>query len=259
MKAMVFAVLAGTALFASPVYAQYGQGSPPADKTGQPQLIQSGFVGISRVLIENADVQKDLKVTPEQARKIGELAKEIRKADQLFLLRIQADLTGTPPTPEQIKATVLAEWYKKLIATHEKDPGPAVAKYLTELLTAEQNKRLAQLDAQARGPFAFLDGKIAGELGITEVQRAAIAKELQESNKKKSAIFKDAKGENQKAQKKIAELHRGLTADFVKMLTPAQEKIWQSLVGEPFEGALPSSIFGWTFGPGPVMRLIPGS
>src|SRR5579871_6914275 len=86
MKPMFFAVLAGTALFAGPACAQSAEGPSPTDKTGKTPFIP-GLIGIPRVLIENADVQKDLKVTPEQARKIGELAKEIRKGDQLLQLR----------------------------------------------------------------------------------------------------------------------------------------------------------------------------
>ncbi len=179
-------------------------------------------------LLENADVQKDLKLSEDQVKKVGALAQKQKDALK--------DLKGKD---RFAKMKELAESTKKSLG---------------DLLTANQMNRLGQLELQQKGARAFLDKKIAENLGLKEEQTTKIKEALKESGKKTFELFKEAKGNFAEMQKKLAELNKSTTADIVKGLTEEQRKKWKEMAGEPFNGTLPpSGLF-----PGIIIQPLPG-
>lgn len=198
-------------LFVPFLVALAGFVAPPASAqlVVRPNLFQNPLV-----LVENLDVQKDLKFSDEQARKIVELSRAYAEA-----------IRGVGFTAADIE--------KRTKAT------AAAVKGLGDTLTAEQGKRMNQLELQQRGANAFNDAQIAKQLAITPDQRGAIITVLQGFNPKWIAIIQGAKGNQQEIQKKLAEAHRDYSADIVKRLTAEQQAKWQGLAGPPFAGSFP--------------------
>src|SRR5437773_1558025 len=102
----------------------------------------AGNAGANYGLLRDKDVQKDLKLTEEQAKKIDAL---LQKDKELIKNFLDKDLGGKDAG---IKLKALAE-----------AQGP-IMKAINEILTKDQVKRLEQLTLQARGPLAFFDPKI---------------------------------------------------------------------------------------------------
>ena len=176
----------------------------------QPNLFQSPLL-----LVENKDVQKDLKLADAQLTKLAELSKSY--ADSVRGLGFQ-DLD------KRKKANAVA------------------ASGLQELLTASQAKRLKQLELQQRGAGVFGDPQIVKELDISPQQKSAIITTLQTFTPRYVKIFQGAKGNQQEIQKQLAALHREYTADIVKTLTKEQQAKWRDLAGPAFDGAFPSML-----------------
>ncbi len=176
----------------------------------QPNLFQNPLI-----LVENRDVQKDLKFAEEQSRKLIELS------------RAYADgVRGLSFVPTDVEK--------------RKKANEAAVKGLNDLLDAGQAKRLKQLELQQRGAGVFGDLQISKDLAITPPQRAAIITTLQGFNPKWVAIIQGAKGNQQEIQKKLAEVHRDMSANIVKTLTKEQQAKWRDIAGPPFEGSFPS-------------------
>jgi hypothetical protein len=174
----------------------------------------------SLTLLENADVQKDLKLSDDQVKKITELAAKQKAA----IAEIFKDLKGKEAFDKMMELT------------------KANQKVIGDVLNAKQNERLKQLELQQRGPRAFADPKIAKDLGLSDEQTTKVREILKESAKKLFELFKD-KPKPEEIQKKMAELNKGTTDELLKTLTDEQKKKWQELTGEPFQGTLPPSFF----------------
>jgi hypothetical protein len=214
-------------------------GLPPGGFGGGMGINPFGMMNSPLMLVANADVQKDLKAKPEQVKKFNELADQFKK-NQLAAMQGAMDKDSM----------------KKL-----QDLNESTKKSLGEILTAEQSKRLTQLELQAKGPMALFDGKISADLGVTKDQRTQVMKVYQNGMTKMSEMYKDMKFDPQTMQKqmadmqkKSADLNRSITADMIKTLTTEQQTKWKGMVGEPFKGELPQ---GGAMGMGNPM-MMPG-
>lgn len=165
-------------------------------------------------LVENRDVQKDLKFSEEQAKKLVELTRAHAEAVR--------GLSFTPADQEK-----------------RKKANADASKGLAALLDADQAKRYKQLVVQQRGASIFGDPQVAKDLGITNEQRGDIVTILQTFNPKWLAIIQGAKGNQQETQKKLGEVHRDLISGVVKKLTPDQQAKWKEIAGPPFAGTFP--------------------
>jgi hypothetical protein len=182
---------------------------------GQGPLPPIGFFQNPLALLEAKDVQKDLKLSETQIQKIAELGRKQEAA--LKALALQA-------------------------ADKRKQALDATVKSLGEILTAEQTRRVRQLELQQRGVNALLDPQVAPYLAITNEQRAAVIKALQGLGPRFTALLQAAKGNQQEAQQKMAELNRGLMPEVLKGLTANQQAKWQELAGPPFAGVFPALV-----------------
>jgi hypothetical protein len=175
-------------------------------------VIQQGPFQNPLVLVEHKDVQKDLKLSDDQAKKIAELSRRYAEA---------------------IKGAGFQDLEKR------KKVNEAALKGLEDVLDAEQTNRLRQLEIQQRGANLFLDQQVVKELAITPEQRAVIVKALQAVGPKQAAIFQAAKGNQQEIQKKLGDLQREIIPGVLKGLSGDQQKKWERIAGPSFAGAFP--------------------
>jgi Spy/CpxP family protein refolding chaperone len=186
----------------------------------QPPFGRGGGGGGAGALVRNLGVQKELKLTDEQVKKIEEnnkkLEPKMREAGEAFQ-------GGDREKGQEIMKEVAAE----------------TEKFLKETLSADQQKRLKQIQRYNMGPNAFTDEEVAKELKLTDEQKEDIKKITQELGVQSKEAFTGVDFQDQEARqaafKKIQGFRKEATEKITKMLTPDQKKAWKDVTGEPFE------------------------
>jgi hypothetical protein len=171
-------------------------------------------------LVFRAKVQEDLKLTDAQKEKLEEQLKErIQEAMQLF---------------QKIDGLEGEEREKELKA-YRPEAHQKLAAFLKDALKDDQRKRLHQLELQQEGPFVLHgDGQIAKDLQITSAQRKQFMAVILDLQKKIEPLTKEAKsgGDPKEIWPKIMKMRREHESRIVDLLTDAQKKQWQAMVGK---------------------------
>jgi hypothetical protein len=203
--------LGAVALLASPAWAQ-GQG-------------RGGFGGGAAGFLMAPNVQKDLKLTDTQVRKVQETLREIRERhqDEYSALRdASPDLRGAK------------------MATLNEKVSDEVKKAL--LFSAEQSTRFDQISLQAHGLQAFATPTVAEKLKLTSDQKSKV-REIVEATRGSfaGAANKDAsEQERTDARNKRAAAQKENMTKVQALLTDDQKKAWKELTGEPIEIQYPA-------------------
>lgn len=266
-------VAAAVALLGGSAFAQRQPGG--GGGTGGGQFDTSRFAlgsGLKSQLVSNKDLAEEIKLTDDQKDKIKKFAD---KAAESMGLGGGGGGGGRPgggggggggggfggfggfgaaqSDEEQIDSL------KKQITRIEER-----MKFFKETLTADQVKRLAQLEIQQQGMRAFSSEKIAKDLKLTDEQKESIKKIDADYQKESGDLRKeyglggggfgggggggggqrpdaDKMAEYQKKAKVLREeaqekIEKGLTAD--------QKKIWTDLIGTPFDTSKLNQGFG---------------
>jgi Spy/CpxP family protein refolding chaperone len=185
----------------------------PAHPADDNELIaESGALEI--VLLRQHDVQKDLKLTDVHGKKIHEFASEQwKKAREIHKL---------PANEQDAKYDVL---------TKEND------KFLSDLLTPEQRKRLDQIGMQVAGLLWAGRPDTASALKLTSEQKKKLEELHKEAHKEAKAILKEAKDDDTKHEE-LKKLHETNRKRLLSLLTPEQQESWKTLAGTEFKGEL---------------------
>jgi Spy/CpxP family protein refolding chaperone len=194
--------LGALALLASPAVAQ-GRGGPGGGAAG---------------FLMAPNVQKDLKLTDAQVRKVQETLRENRE-------RHQGDYSALRDASPDVR------WAK--MATLNETVSDEVKKALS--FSAEQSKRFDQISLQAHGLQAFAHATVAEKLNLTNDQKSKI-REIVEATRTSfaGAVNKDAsEQERTEARNKRAAAQKENLAKVHAMLTDDQNKAWNELTGEP--------------------------
>jgi Spy/CpxP family protein refolding chaperone len=178
-----------------------------------------GFGGIT-FLIQNPNVQKELKLSEDQTGKIKEITDALRPqpgGGQNF-----RDMT------EEQRTAFFAEQQKKM---------EEATKKITDLLTADQNARLKQLQIWQQGARALTVNEAVGkELSLTDDQKSALNTIFEESDKKSRELFsglgRDANEEQRtKANEQFATMRKETEAECMAVLTDDQKAKFDTLKG----------------------------
>ena len=114
-------------------------------------------------------------------------------------------------------------------------------------LTADQQKRLSQLENQQLGANAFTNARVAKSLGLSEEQTAKIKELYDEMAKERTEITREAFGGGAGGRggfdrEKLAEMQKKVknltddTAEKVQKTFSAEQKSkWKEMTGEPFD------------------------
>jgi len=180
----------------------------------QPRL---GFAYDTRInLVQQKDVQEDIKATPEQIAKFQEIVKAQAEAFQGL-----KDVQG-------------AERFDKMKEIYAK-----TSKDLEAALKPEQVKRLEQIRVQVllrSSPLAAtMDEKIKDRLKLTADQQAQLTEQMREMSQEIRNLFQG--GNREEAMKKMTELRKKTYEKFEQLLTDEQKKALKDMTGEPFKGA----------------------
>jgi Spy/CpxP family protein refolding chaperone len=196
------------ALLASPAWAQ-GQGQG-----------RGGFGGGAAGFLMAPNVQKDLKLTDEQVKKVQETLREISESHQ-------ADYTALRDASPDVRLTKMTTLNEKV--------SDEVKKALS--FSAEQSKRFDQISLQARGVQAFANPTVAEKLNLTDDQKSKV-REIVEATRTSGAgaVNKDAsEQERTDARNKRAATQKENLTKVHALLTDDQNKAWKELTGEPIE------------------------
>ena len=206
------------------------------------------------LLLRNPEVEKELKITPEQKSQLAAVNTErerwFERATREFQQGKQK-LADNGAGPDQVQA--LARQQSELAQERREDFDAALVK----VLSAKQRERLAQIKLQAEGPMAFTRPEIQQRLNMDEEQvamigeivaegRAALSQEAalppelrparplsaeEREQLHSSQAYKTAVGKTRTAAIEVRE--RTMQA-IAKVLTKKQRDKYQSMRGEPF-------------------------
>jgi Spy/CpxP family protein refolding chaperone len=166
-----------------------------------------GFGGGPMFLLGQPSVQKELKLSDEQIKKIKDLSDKQREAMQ-----------GVARDERRAKMQELAKANNKAIG---------------EILKPEQMKRAKQLALQQQGTRALSNPEVAKALKLTDDQQEKI-KDIQA--KAREAAGTGQRGDrSEEATKKRAEARKATTEKVMGVLTPEQKTTLKDLQGEPFK------------------------
>ncbi len=196
--------LGAFALIAGPARAQ-GPAAPPGS---------GGWL-----LLSNKGVQKELKLTDEQARKLEAFRTEARE-----MAREQA--RGLRDLPADGRRAKLQELTRS--------SNEALQKGLADTLKPEQVKRFEQIAVQA-APDAFGIPRVQEALKLTDDQKAQIKEINEETTKSMRGLRDEFRNDREAAMKKGAEMRKGAKEKAAALLTDDQKKAWKELIGEPYE------------------------
>jgi hypothetical protein len=171
------------------------------------------------VLLRTKSVQKELKATPEQARKLDELSEDMKWKG----LAASKKLQEVPPENRRAKALEQARTRQE-----------ALPNELAKILEPGQTKRFMQIYIQQLSVLAFELPHVQQALKLTDDQKAQfelINRELRDSLRTPPGDL--PKEPRDPTGKSLAARAQAL-AKCIAALTDEQKMTWNDLYGEPF-------------------------
>jgi hypothetical protein len=169
---------------------------------------------IEVVLLRHKAVRDDLKLTHREARKIHEFTEaQWKKTEQIEEL---------PDANERDRK------YEEMTKEDEK--------FLNEILTPAQHKRLDQITLQVAGLLWIKRPEVAADLKLTDEQKKKAAQYQQEARKEMEELLYSTTQRNRHAE--LRKLNELCKKRVLELLTDEQEAKYAEMVGPPFRGEL---------------------
>ncbi len=173
-----------------------------------------GGQNLKSTLLSNKALQDELKISDEMKEKFAKF-QEAQMAEMQKLATLgQEDDDQIARLKAQIK---VIEDRKELLKG----------------LSAEQTKRLDQIDRQRMGLAAFANEKVAKDLKISDDQKDKFKTINDELQKDIRELFQAGFGAD--TQKKMQSLREEALDKCVELLTADQRKQWKEMIGEKFD------------------------
>jgi len=167
---------------------------------------------IEVMLLRQASVQRDLKISEDEGKKIDEFAtrqwRKVRAMKDLDEKERDRRFEGMARENEQ---------------------------FIKETLKPEQRKRLNQIGMQVAGLLWVMRSDVASELGLSDDQKRKIRETHEEAEKEAREALR-AGGELR--EEKIRELRMTNRKRLMSVLTDEQKNKWKDMAGPKFEGQL---------------------
>jgi len=191
-------------------------GTAQAQRPMQPG---GGGQNLKSLLITSKPLQEELKVSDELVAKLKEFAEKQSEAMKGF------SQFGGDEEEQIARMEVQLKLMKERVA------------FMKATLSAEQLKRIGQIEKQQMGAGAFSNAKIAKELAITEEQTEKIKTINTDMQKEMREMFTGGFDPEKQAemQKKLASLRSETSEKIEKVLTDDQRKKWKDMTGEAFD------------------------
>lgn len=188
-----------------------------------------GMFGGGLGMLGIVEVQKELKMTPEQIEKVKTQAPEVQKATRAIFEE--------------------AGGFQALRDMSEEDRGKLMAKVqdvtskaVKEILNTDQHKRFHQLELQQAGAMALSRKDVAEALKITDEQKEKLKTIQMETQAARMQIFQSGGNpqdmtadERAAMMKKMQDLTKSSNDKSFAVLTADQSKAWKEMIGEPFK------------------------
>jgi Spy/CpxP family protein refolding chaperone len=165
-------------------------------------------------LLQQKDVQKDLKLSSDQIAKVKD-AFDKQKQDTQALRELQGDARQ-----DRVRDLMRAD-----------------QKTMHEVLQPDQQKRLRQIMLQEQGAPAFAHPRVARELNISDDQEQKIEDLLDTAGHKMRSLYRS--GQSDTTRQQAEDLDKQTTTSILDVLTPEQKMKWKKMVGDPFHGEIP--------------------
>lgn len=176
-----------------------------------------GMGGNLGFLATNKGVQKELKVSDDQAQKIQQWSEEFRD-------KMREKMEAIPQDERREKMPALM-----------REMGEQSRKDLKGILKDDQMTRLEQIALQQRGPEAAVnDPKVAEKLKITDDQKNKI-QSIQEDARGQMPSRDDFQNDRDAAMKKMADVRKQSREKVMNLLSSEQKDTWKEMTGAPFE------------------------
>lgn len=171
-----------------------------------------------RFLLKEVAVLDDLKVSPDQRKKVAEL---IERLDASRLEGTRSD--GSRYSREPFSKG-LQQHFVEMARTNEAA--------FSAILTPQQIERLRQIALQCQGPFAFRELDIARTLHITATQKDRIRKIIGEMLFRRDDRPRSESRTPQDRERRV----RSATQQIMAILTAEQRATWDKMAGIPYAG-----------------------
>jgi Spy/CpxP family protein refolding chaperone len=201
--------LGAVAMMASPAWAQQGRG---------------GFGGGAAGFLMAPNVQKDLKLTDAQVKKVQETLRDIRE-------KHQDDYAALRDASPDVRWTKMAKLHETV--------GAEVKKELS--LSDEQSKRYDEICLQAHAPQSFASSCVVDKLKLTDDQTSKIREIVEATRSSFGANNNDASEQARTdARHNRAVAQKENVAKVQALLSDDQKKAWKELTGERIEIQYPA-------------------
>ncbi|HVK06434.1 MAG TPA: hypothetical protein VM490_23385 [Armatimonadaceae bacterium] len=183
-------------------------------------------IGMLRI----AEVQKELKMTPEQVAKLDAKQDEVRQKMQT-LFQGGGNPAEMTPAERQKRTEQMMEVQTKAV---------------NEILDPTQQKRYRQLDLQQQGASALMRKDVADELKLTDEQKKALADAQVKADEDRRAAMQgvDFQGmsadDRAKLMTKMQDIQKASGDKMLAVLTDAQKTQWKEMQGTPFTFPAPT-------------------
>jgi hypothetical protein len=203
------------ALFAMPAFAQQSkhQGGGFVHGSGIP-------LGGGAELIAIEGVQKELKLTDEQASKAEAVALDVRKKHQGDFLKLK-----------EFNARERLEKVAEIVRTITTETN----KGLAAILKPEQMRRFRQIQLQQLGLMAFTEPDVRSKLKLTDDQVGRIRRINADSQSQRRELVQGGGGTREEMRMKGATLDKESMDEALAVLSAKQKRAWKDMTGKPFE------------------------
>lgn len=223
---------------ASPSFAQRDGGQRDGDGPGRGDRGRGGMFGARMGggdmmllgLLRAEEVQKEIKLMPDQIEALQKVGQEIRGERPDFDFRNASEAERR-------------EFGQKMQQRNE-EASKKVREQLEQVLLPEQHDRLRQIALQQQGVGALSDPEVAKKLELTEEQKEKLMEIQRSSREKMIASIREA-SENRDREamgKMMAESRKATLAEAREVLTSEQRKSFDEMLGKPFD--LPAGAMG---------------
>jgi hypothetical protein len=184
-------------------------------------MMRGGMMAPMSMLVNRADVQKELGISVEQRSKLRELQDKMQEERRAQFENMRG---GGPPDPEAMR---------KMFTEMEAKSNQA----LSEVLSPEQLKRLKELSLQRSGMRALMNPNVQKELGLSAGQIAKIDElQTKQRDAMQAVMEKMRNGEIEREELRdlFEKNNRIMDDELGKLLTDAQRAKLDEMKGKPF-------------------------
>ncbi len=204
--------------------------------------VSSGYGSHKLTALVQKSVQRELKLTNEQRKKVRSLEAKHQRDVRRLMPQNPFEAFKDPAGTMQAMQDAVAKMQKLSKEVDEAIDG---------ILTPAQGRRLREISLQLRGGHALSDPDVAKALKLTNDQTERLQEIRKEAMKEMQKIGLQATGDAfrggpnpaafQKVSGQVAEKMKkswdGLGNRLMEVLTAEQKSEWQKLTGEPFKSA----------------------